>query len=245
MMEQEGGTKLASIETGDTFQNALPNDILSSCDEKNDWWYKTVSDYWAGSVERGTPFLVTFTGKTSNEKEYFEQALRRHFEQIDSFPRAKADFSSKLYIDIGEAYEPNEKGQCLKPKTMLHVEHHKCVFFPRMDTVPHYGLTGGYEGFKEGATKLQARVSLFIKHDFHAYNRIYKPLFEAKPYTNAIRNICPLHRPYVNPVEISLTLQLPGQGLLSHHDAVYFAPSTKRVDIKREKLRRHKTPQIA
>eukprot|EP01083_Nonionella_stella_P088112 245382_1 len=71
MMEQEGGTKLASIETGDTFQNALPNDILSSCDEKNDWWYKTVSDYWAGSVERGTPFLITFTGKTSNEKEYF------------------------------------------------------------------------------------------------------------------------------------------------------------------------------
>eukprot|EP01083_Nonionella_stella_P185789 678424_1 len=98
MMEQEGGTKLASIETGDTFQNALPNDIISVCDEKNDWWYKTVSDYWAGSVERGTPFLVTFTGKTSNEKEYFEQALRRHFEQIDSFPRAKADFSSNYTL---------------------------------------------------------------------------------------------------------------------------------------------------
>eukprot|EP01083_Nonionella_stella_P253352 871829_1 len=61
MKEEDGGIKLDTIE-GSTFQNALPSDIYFGCEIIGDWYYKTVSDFSAGSVEKETPFLITFTG---------------------------------------------------------------------------------------------------------------------------------------------------------------------------------------
>eukprot|EP01083_Nonionella_stella_P253354 871835_1 len=70
MKEEDGGIKLDTIE-GSTFQNALPSDIDSACDIIGEWWYKTVSDFSAGSVEKETPFLITFTGKVTSIMEYW------------------------------------------------------------------------------------------------------------------------------------------------------------------------------
>eukprot|EP01083_Nonionella_stella_P253355 871836_1 len=67
MKEEDGGIKLDTIE-GSTFQNALPID--SNCDIIGDWYYKTVSDFSAGSVEKETPFLITFTGRAGS-REYW------------------------------------------------------------------------------------------------------------------------------------------------------------------------------
>eukprot|EP01084_Bolivina_argentea_P264293 447640_1 len=159
-----------------------------------------------------------------------EHSFRQYFEYLDQFPRAKSDFSSKIYTNIGEAYDPDSNGICNKSLTTKHPTLNKCVFIPRMDVLPHHILTGGYEGFKESTTTIISRLQLFIKHEFNAYNKTqFKPLFESKPYVNAIQKVCGSDRPYIKPIELNLGVQLPGQGILSHHDAVYFKDATRQT----------------
>eukprot|EP01083_Nonionella_stella_P208699 757159_1 len=68
------GTKLEEIDAGETYRRDLPDTVSSYCDAKGDWWYKTVSDYSAGSVERGVPFLITLSTTIGSSLHYAEYA---------------------------------------------------------------------------------------------------------------------------------------------------------------------------
>eukprot|EP01083_Nonionella_stella_P023395 64726_1 len=69
-MKEYGGTpKLDTIE-GSQFQNALSG-IWHECDNKNEWYYKTVWDFSGGDVEKGITFFVAFQGRITSTKEYW------------------------------------------------------------------------------------------------------------------------------------------------------------------------------
>ena len=152
-----------------------------------------------------------------------EQNLMQMFETIGPFASSKSDFSSKQYVEIGEGYAPSQNKSCSKHGTLYHKASDKCLYLPRIDAVQWYMKSGGYEGWKERIPKLTSRISSFIRHEFAALNRSeFRSLFESQLFIESVSTICPAHVPFFKPIELNLNLVLPGQGFLSHHDAVYF-----------------------
>ena len=157
-----------------------------------------------------------------------ERNLMKMYENVGIFESAKADFSSKVFVEIGEGYKPTSNGSCIKHGSLLHKPSNSCLFLPRLDAVRHYMRYGGYEGWKERIPKLTSRISSFIRHEFNAYNRTeFKSLFESKLFTDSVNKICPKQYPYFKPIELNLNIVGPGQGFLAHHDAVYFLDATR------------------
>eukprot|EP01084_Bolivina_argentea_P264289 447636_1 len=157
-----------------------------------------------------------------------ESDLMKMYEDFGDFASSKADFSSKLYFGIGEGYEPTNNGSCLKHGTLLHKQTNQCLFLPRLDAVSWYMKHGGFEGWKGRIPSLTSRLSSFIRHEFNAYNRSeFQQIFQSKLFKNSVSTICPKGNPYFKPIELNLLIVLPGQGLLAHHDAVYFVDATR------------------
>ncbi|EGD82603.1 hypothetical protein PTSG_11983 [Salpingoeca rosetta] len=130
--------------------------------------------------------------------------------------------------NIGEAvpYDP-EKG-CTHPLMVPSRNGSHCILAPRLDIGRHYVLTGGNTGLKESYDKLVSRLLSFAQFfigsnkDALAQNiPLIDKLFESPAYKKAVDKVCPGH-PYLDPFQLGVIVQIPGQTVAMHYDAPWF-----------------------
>lgn len=151
-------------------------------------------------------------------------------EQMAEFPsNIAADLKTggfkALHEHIGEGLPPASDGSC--PHSLLVPNQDKtlCILPQRIDVGKHFIMTGGPDGAKEDYESMIDRVSSFGRYifvkDLDSYP-VIKSLFESEPFQQAALKICPATRPFLDPFQFNLIVQVPGQTVALHLDAPYF-----------------------
>lgn len=104
----------------------------------------------------------------------------------------------------------------------------RCVFPGRVDVGRHYIMSGGPEAKKEKRETLISRVQPFL-HYITDYKKdpVTKKLLEAPEMQKFSLNICPASKKHIVPFQFNYVVQLPGQTVASHIDAVYFRHASR------------------
>ena len=129
---------------------------------------------------------------------------------------------------IGEAEPIGKDGKCSKPYLMPNGNMTLCVFPGRMDVGRHYVRSGGPEALKESYETLVSRVQPFqaIILDWKKYDAA-KMLLEDARFLKLARDVCPKDKPFLDPFQFNLVVQVPGQTVALHLDAPYFQRASR------------------
>eukprot|EP00759_Apiculatamorpha_spiralis_P054425 PhF_6_TR6933/c0_g1_i1/m.10148 len=134
--------------------------------------------------------------------------------------------------NIGEATSVNENanGNSRCPHKLLTLDNtgKRCLLPGRIDVGLHYLKTGGVEAKKENVAKLTSRVQPFLHYilDYKS-NNLTKRLLESPEMVAFARNVCPKGKPYLDPFQFNFVVQVPGQTVATHVDAVYFRHASR------------------
>lgn len=134
--------------------------------------------------------------------------------------------------NIGEAVPANlsASGSARCPHRLLTLDNSgtKCVFPGRIDVGLHYLTSGGVEAKKENIELLTSRVQPFL-HYILDYKKdpLTKNLLESPDVVKAAESICPKDKPFLDPFQFNYVVQLPGQTVATHVDAVYFRKASR------------------
>eukprot|EP00485_Elphidium_margaritaceum_P024784 CAMPEP_0202714020 /NCGR_PEP_ID=MMETSP1385-20130828/62279_1 /ASSEMBLY_ACC=CAM_ASM_000861 /TAXON_ID=933848 /ORGANISM="Elphidium margaritaceum" /LENGTH=455 /DNA_ID=CAMNT_0049374581 /DNA_START=20 /DNA_END=1387 /DNA_ORIENTATION=+ len=159
--------------------------------------------------------------------EQHQQLMRFMETQLTPLPTAIPKHqtpTSTKWTSMGEEYEPLADGQCLKPYTALNEHTRQCTLSDDAVRIKHFIQTGGYNGWKETAPKLQSRLNSFTLQSSSSSSS----LFESDEFESAVEKICGRNNPYFKPFpELSFSIQIPGQSVPMHLDVPFFWPATK------------------
>lgn len=144
--------------------------------------------------------------------------------ELATFPvntAAETVYSMK-YPHIGEG-QPLVNGSCTHPFLAPSPDRTLCTLPGRIDVGRHYVLSGGVEALKEPHPLLVSRVQSFIRYhwDFEKYE-VMRDLFQAPNFLRLARAVCPADKQVLDPVQFNFVVNLPGQTVAAHVDAVMF-----------------------
>ena len=167
-------------------------------------------------------------------------ALDELVASIGNFPSFAADQTS-LHEHIGEAVPPREDGSCPHAFLVPNRDRSLCSLANRIDVGLHYLKSGGPSGIKETQDALVARTLSFSKffitnplgdnssmsgsakqQGLAALNsKPLQALFSSEHYLRAAKSVC-AGLEVVDPFQLGVILQLPGQQLGVHLDVPWF-----------------------
>ena len=131
--------------------------------------------------------------------------------------------------DIGESTPLLPDGRCAHGYMVPDRTNTKCVFPARLDIGRHYILSGGRGGLKEPYEKLVSRMSSFNKFLFTEDRSLndmpeLDTLFESEGYKTSAAGVCALGvpNPHIEPFQLAIIVQIPGQVVPMHFDAPWF-----------------------
>eukprot|EP00755_Sulcionema_specki_P024815 Sspe_Gene.15319::Locus_5332_Transcript_1_2_Confidence_0.800_Length_1649::g.15319::m.15319 len=136
-------------------------------------------------------------------------------------------FYETRHEHIGEAIPMPSDGSC---GTYLVPSKNKslCVLPGRIDVARHFITSGGYEGLKEPFDILASRVQSFGRYIFNYSSLpIAVQLMSSEKFLSAAKAVCPPHQQHLDPFQLNLIVQVPGQSVAAHVDAVYFWGATR------------------
>jgi hypothetical protein len=158
-------------------------------------------------------------------------ANTRKSSPIYSTTKEPAVFKTQ-FDNIGEAVPANLSatgaGRC--PHRLLTLDNSgtRCIFPGRIDVGRHYLMTGGPEAKKESAELLTSRVQPFLHYILdYKEDPVTKELLEHKDMVKFAENICPKDKPFLDPFQFNYVVNLPGQTVATHVDAVYFRKASR------------------
>ncbi|KAI9002110.1 hypothetical protein DFJ74DRAFT_696622 [Hyaloraphidium curvatum] len=187
-----------------------------------------------------TPIPAHLMNHTLVDKENFlspeivEELLEntRKASPIFSSTKEPAVFAT-VEDNIGEAVPATidpETGAKTCPHGLLALDNSgtRCVLPGRVDVGRHYLVTGGPEAKKEEKDVLVSRVQPFLHYILDYKNvDVTKRLLEAPEMVKFAENICPPGKPYLDPFQFNYVVQVPGQTVATHVDAVYFRKASR------------------
>uniref|UniRef100_A0A7S3JZM6 Uncharacterized protein n=1 Tax=Aureoumbra lagunensis TaxID=44058 RepID=A0A7S3JZM6_9STRA len=137
-----------------------------------------------------------------------------------------------VHDNIGEAVPANlsNSGTAKCPHKLLTLDNtgKRCIFPGRIDVGKHYLMTGGPEARKENVELLTSRVQPFLHYILdYKTNPLTKEMLESPDMVKFAENICPKDKPFLDPFQFNYVLQLPGQTVATHVDAVYFRRASR------------------
>lgn len=167
-------------------------------------------------------------------------ALDELVASIGSFPSFAADQTS-MHEHIGEGVPPREDGSCPHAFLVPNRDRSLCTLANRIDVGVHYLKSGGPSGIKETQDALVARTLSFSKffitnplgdnsstggsakqQGLAALNsKPLQALFSSSHYLRAAKSVC-AGLEVVDPFQLGVILQLPGQQLGVHLDVPWF-----------------------
>jgi len=147
----------------------------------------------------------------------------RSFQTIPSSQR-DAEFTKPSREDIGEATDM----PCTNPFLLPNRNRTKCVFPGRIDVGRHYIRSGGSEGAKETYETATSRLQSFLLYlfDWEKY-KITKTLLEDAAFIELGKSVCPSPTDVLDPFQLNLIAQVPGQTVATHIDGAYFWGATR------------------
>jgi hypothetical protein len=124
---------------------------------------------------------------------------------------------------IGEALAPEADGTCSHPLFTPSPSSKLCTLAGRVDVGRHYIMTGGAEGLRETYASLASRTQSFIKflYDLEDRPRV-QALFASPKFRRVAQDVCPKARQLLDPFQTNLIINVPGQTVPAHIDAVHF-----------------------
>ncbi|KNC47277.1 uncharacterized protein AMSG_03707 [Thecamonas trahens ATCC 50062] len=135
---------------------------------------------------------------------------------------------------MGEGQPLRDDGSCAHGYMVPDKTNTKCVFPARLDIGRHYILSGGRGGFKESYESLVSRMLSFNKFLFTSDDSLtsmpeFRTLFESKGYRDGAAGVCDLgvDNPIVEPFQLAIIVQIPGQQVPMHFDAPWFWGATR------------------
>ena len=161
--------------------------------------------------------------------------LAKMVKGIGSFPSLTSDQTS-LVEHVGEGVPLNADGSCPHPYLIPNIKRTLCILATRIDVGVHYVKSGGPSGLKERFDSLALRTlsfsKFFISNPLSAEKQAkttaseldlpeLKTLFESSAYRSSALSVC--HGLSVlDPFQLGVIIQLPGQQLGVHRDAPWF-----------------------
>lgn len=143
---------------------------------------------------------------------------------IQEIPPTAREYDSytPLMDNIGEAV-PYVKGTPCPTYLIPNGNKTKCVFPGRIDVGRHFIMTGGPGAVKERYETLVTRIFSFIKYIYDVdKHELPKRLLGAPKFQKLATDVCPKEKQLLDPIQLNLVVQLPGQTVASHIDAPYF-----------------------
>ena len=164
------------------------------------------------------------------------QALRKMVEDYKVVPSSTKDQTSSVEEVAGEAQE-RVNGECRHPFLVPSTRNSSlCILPSRFDVGRHYVMTGGRKGFKEKYARVLSRILGFNKfilaqEDQQAFMQIpeLKALFESQGYLSGAAAVCNLDTdtPILDPFQLGIIMNIPGQQTSTHLDVPYFYGATR------------------
>lgn len=130
--------------------------------------------------------------------------------------------------DIGEAIPIGSNGKCDHPFLVPNSKRTHCVIPGRIDVARNFIKSGGPLGFKEFYEKSISRLLSFGRYNFDLdADPIISNLFKSDKFKTMAESVCPHDRRYLDPFQYNFIIQLHGQTVATHLDAVYFDNSNR------------------
>ena len=145
------------------------------------------------------------------------------FRDVAPFTTAIDDQTSK-YQNFGEGKARNPDGSCPHPY-LVPSGHNRseCLLVSRMDVARHQILTGGFDGVKDFFDTQATRMMIFEKYWWDALeDDDFQELITHPKFLEASKDICGKDYPSVQPYEMLLAIQTPGQTSPLHLDSSFF-----------------------
>lgn len=83
-------------------------------------------------------------------------------------------------------------------------------------------MSGGVDGLKE---PYETMISRLLTFGFYVFDLSTVPaaqdLFDDDHFRQLARDVCPKHKPHLDPFQFNFILQLPGQTVAAHLDGVH------------------------
>ena len=134
------------------------------------------------------------------------------------------DEYTTLTDNVGEAV-PYVKGQPCPRYLIPNGNKTMCVFAGRIDVARHFIITGGASAMKERYETLVSRIFAFVRHipvTEEGMPDLPKRLLTAAKFQELVTGVCPKDKQLVEPIQMTMLAQLPGQTVATHIDAPYF-----------------------
>ena len=163
-------------------------------------------------------------------KDFFSKDLQQRlitiYRKASPYVTAIDDQTAK-YQHIGEAKPINKDGSCPHPYLVPDKDRKVCQLVSRMDVGRHQLLTGGYEGHKDFFNRTATRMMIFEKYKWgYSQDQIEAEfnelIYENKEFLDAAHDICGKERPVLQPYELLMAIQAPGQTSPLHLDSAFF-----------------------
>mmetsp|Transcript_64331 Transcript_64331/g.119579 ORF Transcript_64331/g.119579 Transcript_64331/m.119579 type:complete len:433 (-) Transcript_64331:52-1350(-) len=149
--------------------------------------------------------------------------------QMSPIPPLAREYDSytPMMDNIGEAVPYNGTKPC--PLFMIpSAKKDRCIFPGRIDVGRHFIMTGGPGALKERYETMITRVYGFMKYiyNFNEYPTT-KKLLESPKFMELATAVCPDGKTKLDPIQVNLVVQLPGQTVATHVDGVYFQRASR------------------
>lgn len=156
--------------------------------------------------------------------------LRRLAKEMKEFPTNAADlkFYKTRHEHVGEAQPLEADGTCKHQYLVPNVNHTECVLPGRIDVGRHYIKHGGVQGIKENFDEIVPRLLSFGRYMFDLTDfPVIERLFNSDSFQDAAKSTCPADKQVLDPFQFNFIVQVPGQTVALHVDAVYFWGATR------------------
>eukprot|EP01094_Clydonella_sp_ATCC50884_P011068 TRINITY_DN2086_c0_g1_i1.p1 TRINITY_DN2086_c0_g1~~TRINITY_DN2086_c0_g1_i1.p1 ORF type:complete len:431 (-),score=189.18 TRINITY_DN2086_c0_g1_i1:129-1421(-) len=156
--------------------------------------------------------------------------LRRLAKEMKEFPTNSNDlkFYKTRHEHVGEAQPLGADGKCDHPFLVPNVNKTECILPGRIDVGRHYIQAGGVQGLKEHFEEIVPRLLSFGRYIFDLTDfPVVDELFAAQHFQEAAKKTCPADKQVLDPFQFNFIVQVPGQTVALHVDAVYFWGATR------------------
>ncbi|CAJ0947063.1 unnamed protein product, partial [Mesorhabditis belari] len=186
-------------------------------------WYRTpnIPEHLLNHPATFVPNLI----EEDAAKELLELVKGMH-----EFPTNLNDlnFYDTVYEHIGEAQKIESDGKCADPFLVPNKDGSLCILPGRIDVAKHFMKYGGVEGKKEKFEVAASRLLSFGRYIFDLTSYpIVEKLFASEKFLHGAKSTCPPHKQILDPFQFNFIIQVPGQSVALHLDAVYFLHATR------------------
>ena len=159
-----------------------------------------------------------------------QDALWDEFKGMKTFPMNTRDtqFYTTEHEHIGEAEEIGADKTCDNPYLVPNVNRSACILPGRIDIGRHFILGGGVHGIKESYDRMISRILSFGRYIFAPdKDMVVGKLFASPSFVDSAKAICPPDAQVLDPFQYNVIWSVPGQGVATHIDGVYFWGATR------------------